>query len=36
MIGGEAESVPHLDPIFRALAPGVAAVPRTPPDPLRR
>lgn len=29
MIGGEAEVVQHLDPIFRALAPGVAAAPRT-------
>ncbi|MGH6794755.1 MAG: phosphogluconate dehydrogenase (NAD(+)-dependent, decarboxylating) [Methylocella sp.] len=30
MIGGEPETVQHLDPIFRALAPGVAAAPRTP------
>lgn len=30
MIGGEADAVHHLDPIFRALAPGVAAAPRTP------
>ncbi|MGH8525015.1 MAG: NADP-dependent phosphogluconate dehydrogenase, partial [Gammaproteobacteria bacterium] len=30
MIGGEPEIVRHLDPIFRALAPGVAAAPRTP------
>jgi 6-phosphogluconate dehydrogenase len=30
MIGGESEIVQHLDPIFRALAPGVAAAPRTP------
>jgi 6-phosphogluconate dehydrogenase len=29
MIGGEPEIVRHLDPIFRALAPGVAAAPRT-------
>ncbi|HUI22754.1 MAG TPA: decarboxylating 6-phosphogluconate dehydrogenase [Methylocella sp.] len=29
MIGGEQEIVEHLDPIFRALAPGVAAAPRT-------
>ncbi len=29
MIGGELEVVQHLDPIFRALAPGVAAAPRT-------
>ena len=29
MIGGEPEVVQHLDPIFRALAPGVAAAPRT-------
>ena len=38
MIGGPAEAVKRLDPIFRALAPGVAAAPRTPgrtgdPDP---
>ncbi len=30
MIGGEADPVQHLDPIFAALAPGVAAAPRTP------
>ncbi len=30
MIGGENEVVKHLDPIFRSLAPGVAAAPRTP------
>ena len=30
MIGGASEIVQHLDPIFRALAPGVAAAPRTP------
>jgi 6-phosphogluconate dehydrogenase len=30
MIGGEAEIVQRLDPIFRALAPGVEAAPRTP------
>ena len=30
MIGGEADAVRHLDPIFAALAPGVDAVPRTP------
>jgi len=29
MIGGEPEIVRHLDPIFRTLAPGVAAAPRT-------
>ncbi len=29
MIGGEAAIVEHLDPIFRSLAPGVAAAPRT-------
>ena len=29
MIGGEAEPVRRLDPIFRALAPGVDAAPRT-------
>jgi 6-phosphogluconate dehydrogenase len=29
MIGGEPEVVQHLDPIFRGLAPGVAAAPRT-------
>jgi 6-phosphogluconate dehydrogenase len=30
MIGGEAEAVKRLDPIFEALAPGVAYAPRTP------
>ncbi len=30
MIGGEAQAVGHLDPIFRTLAPGVEAAPRTP------
>ncbi len=30
MIGGEDEVVKHLDPIFRSLAPGVQAAPRTP------
>ena len=30
MIGGEDAIVKHLDPIFRALAPGVATAPRTP------
>jgi len=30
MIGGEDAVVKHLDPVFRALAPGVAAAPRTP------
>jgi 6-phosphogluconate dehydrogenase len=30
MIGGEAEVVGRLDPIFKALAPGVATAPRTP------
>jgi 6-phosphogluconate dehydrogenase len=30
MIGGETEIVARLDPIFRALAPGVDAAPRTP------
>jgi 6-phosphogluconate dehydrogenase len=30
MIGGEVESVQRLDPIFKALAPGVAEAPRTP------
>jgi len=29
MIGGEPDIVGHLDPIFRALAPGVGAAPRT-------
>jgi 6-phosphogluconate dehydrogenase len=29
MIGGEPDIVEHLDPIFRALAPGVDAAPRT-------
>ncbi len=30
MIGGEPKTVQHLDPIFRALAPGVNAAARTP------
>jgi 6-phosphogluconate dehydrogenase len=30
MIGGEDEVVRHLDPIFRSIAPGVEAAPRTP------
>ncbi len=30
MIGGERTVVQHLDPIFKALAPGVGAAPRTP------
>ncbi len=30
MIGGEADSVAHLDPIFATLAPGIGTVPRTP------
>lgn len=30
MIGGENEIIQRLDPIFKSIAPGVAAVPRTP------
>jgi 6-phosphogluconate dehydrogenase len=30
MIGGEAEVVRHLDPIFKTLAPGQGDIPRTP------
>lgn len=30
MIGGEEDVVQHLDPIFKSLAPGVSAAPRTP------
>jgi 6-phosphogluconate dehydrogenase len=30
MIGGEAEVVKHLDPIFQRLAPGAGDIPRTP------
>jgi len=30
MIGGEAQTVNHLDPIFRRLAPGSGDIPRTP------
>jgi 6-phosphogluconate dehydrogenase len=30
MIGGETKTVQHLDPIFRALAPGRGDIPRTP------
>ena len=30
MIGGPSDAVAHLDPIFRALAPGMGTTPRTP------
>src|SRR5690606_7533786 len=30
MIGGEADVVKHLDPIFATLAPGRGTIPRTP------
>jgi 6-phosphogluconate dehydrogenase len=30
MIGGEVETVAHLDPLLRSIAPGVEAAPRTP------
>lgn len=30
MIGGPKDAVTHLDPIFRALAPGLGDIPRTP------
>jgi 6-phosphogluconate dehydrogenase len=30
MIGGEEQVVRHLDPVFRSIAPGVGAAPRTP------
>jgi 6-phosphogluconate dehydrogenase len=30
MIGGEAEAVQHLDPIFKTLAPGIGEIARTP------
>jgi 6-phosphogluconate dehydrogenase len=30
MVGGEAETVEHLDPVLRAIAPGVEAASRTP------
>jgi 6-phosphogluconate dehydrogenase len=30
MIGGEPDIVAHLDPVFKALAPGMGDVPRTP------
>jgi 6-phosphogluconate dehydrogenase len=30
MIGGDGDSVMHLDPIFRTLAPGAGDIPRTP------
>ncbi|APA95135.1 phosphogluconate dehydrogenase (NAD(+)-dependent, decarboxylating) [Nocardia seriolae] len=30
MIGGEAETVAHLDPLLRSIAPGVDTAPRTP------
>jgi 6-phosphogluconate dehydrogenase len=36
MIGGEAQVVHHLDPIFAALAPGVGVIPRTPNRPTNK
>ena len=30
MIGGDADAVKHLDPIFKTLAPGIGTIPRTP------
>ena len=30
MIGGRKETVEYLDPVFRALAPGMGSIPRTP------
>lgn len=30
MIGGEADAVKHLDPVFATLAPGMGDIPRTP------
>ena len=30
MIGGDAEAVTHLDPVFKTLAPGRGSLPRTP------
>jgi 6-phosphogluconate dehydrogenase len=36
MIGGSDRAVTHLDPIFKALAPGVGNVPRTPERPQGR
>ena len=30
MIGGEPDTVAHLEPVFRALAPGRGSIPRTP------
>jgi 6-phosphogluconate dehydrogenase len=30
MIGGPADAVEHLDPIFEAIAPGIGDIPRTP------
>jgi 6-phosphogluconate dehydrogenase len=30
MIGGDADAVQRLDPIFRAIAPGIGDIPRTP------
>jgi 6-phosphogluconate dehydrogenase len=30
MIGGEAETIKHLDPIFATLAPGMGSIARTP------
>ena len=36
MIGGSDRAVTHLDPIFKALAPGIGAAPRTPGRPEGR
>jgi 6-phosphogluconate dehydrogenase len=36
MIGGEPDVVAHLDPLFRAIAPGLEAAPRTPARAERR
>src|SRR6202044_1763266 len=36
MIGGPEEAVKHLDPIFKALAPGMGDISRTPGRPANR
>ena len=36
MIGGEPDTVKHLDPVFKTLAPGIGDIPRTPGRPAAK
>jgi 6-phosphogluconate dehydrogenase len=36
MIGGEPDTVKHLDPVFQTLAPGIGDIPRTPGRPVAK